>query len=132
MRTARDGVKGWITSLVIVGLLVTGVPVSAGASPGDGHVRGSLRLSPATAVTVAVAKAGLPMSGRVVFRSATGREIVVGVGRSGRFSVNLRPGTYTAFGGDRGWFPNCHYDSGKPFTITAGHTVKVAVWCVAI
>jgi hypothetical protein len=72
------------------------------------------------------------MSGRVVFKSATGREIVVGVGKSGEFSVNLRPGTYTAFGGGRGWFPNCQFDHGKPFTIAAGHTAKVAVWCVAI
>jgi len=106
--------------------------LTAAAAQRDGYVLGSLRLSPGTAVTVAVAKAGLPMSGRVVFKPATGRETVVGVGKSGRFNVNLRPGTYTAFGGDRGWFPDCRHNDGKPFTIAIGQTVKVAVWCVAI
>lgn len=133
MRTARmHGAKRWIASLVVAGLLVVCVPQPAGAAQRDAHVIGSLRLSPATLVTVAVAKAGLPMSGRVVFEPTTGRGIVVGVGTSGRFSVNLRPGTYRAFGGGRGWFPNCRFNAGKSFTVAAGHTVKVAVWCVAI
>jgi hypothetical protein len=98
----------------------------------DGHVIGSLRLSPGTAVSVAVAKAGLATSGRVVFKPEHGREIVIGVGKSGRFTINLSAGTYTAFGGPPGWFPFCLANSGKPFTIVAGHVLKVAVGCVAI
>jgi hypothetical protein len=133
MRTPRlHWTKRWIATFAIVGLVAVGVTSPVAAASRDAHVIGSLRLSPGTLVTVAVAKAGLSMSGRVVFRSATGKEINVDVGKSGRFSVNLRPGTYTAFGGGRGWFPNCHYKFGRPFTITGGHTSNVVVWCLAI
>jgi hypothetical protein len=118
--------------LAIVGLLLAGITVPAGAVDGHGHVIGSLRLSPGTLVSVAVAKAGLPMPGRVVFKSESGREIVVGVGTSGKFMLNLRAGTYTAFGGGPGWFPNCLFNEGKPFRITAGRSLQVAVWCVAL
>jgi hypothetical protein len=118
--------------LALVGLVAVGITSPIGAAQTDGHVIGSLRLSPGTDVTVAVAKAGLPMSGRVVFKNARGREIVIGVGKSGRFSINLPAGTYTAFGGGRGWFPNCHYNLGRPFAIKGGHTIKVAVWCLEI
>jgi hypothetical protein len=72
------------------------------------------------------------VSGRVVFKPASGREVVVGVGRSGEFSVNLRPGTYTAFGGGPGWFPNCHGNDGEAFKVVAGHSFKVNVWCIAL
>jgi hypothetical protein len=126
------GARRWIASFAIAGLLVAGLALPAGAAKGHGHVIGSLRLSPGTAVTAAVAKAGLPISGRVVFKPEHGREIVVGVGKSGKFTLNLRAGTYTAFGGPPGWFPNCPGNAGKPFTIVAGRTIDVAVWCEAI
>jgi hypothetical protein len=133
VRTAKlRGTKSLIASLAIVGLLLAGIAAPAGAVSGHGRINGSLRLSPGTAVTAAVAKAGLPMSGRVVFKPEHGREIVVGVSKSGTFTLNLRAGTYTAFGGGRGWFPQCQGNGGKPFTVVAGHTYKVAVWCVAM
>lgn len=72
------------------------------------------------------------MSGRVVFKSAAGRETIVGVGKSGEFNVNLRPGTYTAFGGGPGWFPNCRGNDGKAFKIVAGRSFKVTIWCIAL
>jgi hypothetical protein len=132
VRTPRlHPTRKWFASFAIVGLLVAAVALPAGAQT-DGHVTGSLRLSPGTSVTATVAKAGLPVSGRVVFKPATGREIVVGVGKSGEFNLNLRPGTYTAFGGGREWFPNCHGDQGKAFKIMAGRSFNVTVWCIAL
>lgn len=128
LRTMRR----WTTSLAIVGLLVTGFTPSVEAATSDGHVIGSLRMSPGTAVTVTVARAGLPMSGRVVFKPEHGREKVLRVGTSGQFNVTLREGVYTAFGGGTGWFPNCRGNAGKSFRIVAGHTLKVVVWCVAL
>jgi hypothetical protein len=117
--------------IAIVGLLLAGAAVPAGATQRDGRIVGSLRESPGTLVTGAVASAGPPMSGRVVFKSESGREIVVGVGKSGQFSVDVRAGTYTAFGGGRGWYPNCRGNAGKPFTVAIGRTINVAVWCIA-
>jgi hypothetical protein len=120
-----------IVSITAVGILVVGIITPAGAVNAEGRVNGSLRLSPGTNVTAAVAKAGLPTSGRVVFKPEHGREILVGVGKSGKFKVNLRAGTYTAFGGGSGWFPHCYFDGDKPFKIMAGQTFKVVVWCIA-
>jgi hypothetical protein len=123
----RRRTKRCIASLAIVGLLVAGVTLPVRAVTTDGHVNGSLRLSPGTAVSVAVAKAGLPISGRVVFKPEHGREMVIGVGKSGQFKVNLRAGTFTAFGGPPGWFSRCRANSSKPFKIVAGQTSKVLV-----
>jgi hypothetical protein len=119
-----------MASIAMVALLGAGFSTPAGAASEHGHVIGELRLSPGTVETTAVAKAGLPIAGRVVFKSATGREIIVGVGKSGEFTLNLHVGTYTAFGGSPGWFPNCRFNAGKPFAVVAGGTVKVAVWCI--
>ena len=121
-----------IASLAIVGILVTGFGVPVGAVSKNGHLTGSLKLSPGTEVSVAVAKAGLPIAGRVVLRSWEGRATVIGVGKSGRFSLNLRPGTYTAFGGPPGWFPECRANDGTAFKVTVGHTLRIEVWCVAM
>jgi hypothetical protein len=54
------------------------------------------------------------------------------VGRTGQFTVELKPGIYTVFGGPAGWHNTCQVNFGKPFSLIAGQKLKVTVSCIAL
>jgi hypothetical protein len=71
-----------------------------------------------------------PLSGMIIFRDSTTRQTVtVTVGASGKFSLGLVAGTYTATGQTRQDFSPCS----APVTVTvrAGQLTQVALTCKA-
>jgi hypothetical protein len=113
----------------MLGALVAGSSAVSGASPRYGVVTGSMGITGGVAMNP---PGGTATSGRVVFKNQHGRELTIGVGKSGHFSVKLKPGVYTAFGGPPGWFPTCHGNNDRPFRVSADHTIRIDVACVAL
>ena len=118
-----------IALLALTGVLVSGSSALSGAASAYGVVTGSIRVTGGVEFNP---PPGSVTSGRVVFKEEHGRALTIGVGQSGTFSVKLKPGIYTAFGGPPGWFPNCHGNNDKPFRISTGHTKKILVAGLAL
>ena len=129
MRVNPGRIREALAFVVLLGVLVTDSSAIGGAAPGHDVVSGSLRIFGGVADSP---PHGWPTSGRVVFERVHGRTSIVGVGKSGDFMVKLKPGVYTAFGGPPGWYPQCRANDGKPFTVTASHSLKVVVACDAL
>jgi hypothetical protein len=71
-----------------------------------------------------------PLPGTVTFRdSATGRTVTVTVGASGKFSLGLVAGTYTATGQARPGTADC--TAPVTFTVRAGQLTRVSLTCKA-
>jgi hypothetical protein len=141
--------------LAIVALAVTGCAASA-TSSGGGSSSSSKTPAATTShsATAATSAGGLPssgpglaqwvvhgtfetagspahpLSGMITFRDSTTRQTVtVTVGASGRFSLGLVAGTYTATGQTKQDFSPCS----APVTVTvrAGQLTQVALTCKA-
>jgi hypothetical protein len=141
--------------LAIMALAVTGCAASATSSGGSSS---SSSKTPAAATshsaTAATSASGLlssgpglaqwvvhgtfetagspahPLSGMITFRDSTTRQTVtVPVGASGKFSLGLVAGTYTATGQTKQDFSPCS----APVTVTvrAGQLTQVALTCTA-
>jgi hypothetical protein len=117
--------------VVLIGVLVTGSITIVGAASKDGVVRGSIRIEGGVEID-SPAGPGSPSSGRVVFTENRHRALTIGVGKTGTFSVKLKPGTYRAWGGPPGWYPSCRGNNNNPFKVVSGQTVTIVVACVAL
>jgi hypothetical protein len=112
-----------------VALLFSAFSSPSAAADSKGIVTGSLRTFGGV---VEATRAGYPTAGRVVFKPEHGTARAIKVGKTGRFTVELKPGTYTVFGGPPAWNNTCQVNFGKPFSLSAGEKVKVTVSCLAL
>jgi hypothetical protein len=113
----------------IIALLFSGLSSASGAADNKGIVTGSLRTFGGV---LDAPRTGYPTAGRVVFKPEHGTARAIKVGKTGRFTVELAPGTYTVFGGPPAWKDTCRVNFGKPFSLSAGEKVKVTVSCLAL
>jgi hypothetical protein len=118
-----------MATAVAIAVMSSGLNSTCGAATNKGTLIGSLRIFGGVAFQP---RDGWPTAGRVEFKPATGTARAIKVGRSGQFTVELKPGTYTVFGGPPAWRNTCQGNNGKPFNLSAGQTVHVTVSCVAI
>jgi hypothetical protein len=130
MRVIRTSVVGRLLATVLtVALLFSGLSSAGGAADNTGIVTGSLRTFGGVAW---VTPSGYPTAGRVVFKPEHGTARAIKVGKTGRFTVELKPGTYTVFGGPPSWKNACEVNFGKPFSLSAGQRINVTVSCNAL
>jgi hypothetical protein len=114
-------------------------PATSRQAPAAGHLAGRLVMEGGPLGPGGKQPGERPLSGTVTFTAAGHRGVTVRVGSSGRFSVQLPPGTYRVSGGS----PAIETSSGssgkeqelpcsQPLsaTVTAGHTSAVTVTCV--
>src|ERR1035438_7276727 len=122
-------VKRLLATVVTLAVLFTGISSTIGASGNRGTISGSLRIfgGPSSAP-----RSGSPTAGRVEFKPEHGTARAIKVGNTGQFSVELKPGIYTVFGGPPGWRNTCKVNFGKPFSLGAGQRLKVTVSCIAL
>jgi hypothetical protein len=140
--------------LAIVALAVTGCAASATSSGGGSSSSKTPAATTSHSATAATSAGGLPssgpglaqwvvhgtfetagspahpLSGMITFRDSTTRQTVtVTVGASGKFSLGLVAGTYTATGQTKQDFSPCS----APVTVTvrAGQLTQVALTCKA-
>jgi hypothetical protein len=140
--------------LAIMALAVTGCAASATSSGGGSSSSKTPAATTSHSATAATSAGGLPgsgpglaqwvvhgtfetagspahpLSGMITFRDSTTRQTVtVTVGASGKFSLGLVAGTYTATGQTRQNFSPCS----APVTVTvrAGQLTQVALTCKA-
>jgi hypothetical protein len=137
--------------LAIMALAATGCAASATSSGGNSKTPAATTSHSATAATGTSGLPGSgpglaqwvvhgtfetagspahPLSGMITFRDSTTRQTVtVTVGASGKFSLGLVAGTYTATGQTRQDFSPCS----APVTVTvrAGQLTQVALTCKA-
>jgi hypothetical protein len=137
--------------LAIMALAVTGCAASAASSGGSSKTPAATASHSATAGTgtsglsgsgpglaqwvvdgtfETAGSPGHPLSGMITFRdSATRQTVTVAVGASGKFSLGLVAGTYTATGQTRQDFSPCS----APVTVTvrAGQLTRVSLTCKA-
>ena len=137
--------------LAIMALAVTGCAASATSSGGSSSTPAATTSHSATAATSAsglpssgpglaqwvvdgtfetAGSPAHPLSGMITFRDSTTRQTVtVTVGASGKFSLGLVAGTYTATGQTKQDFSPCS----APVTVTvrAGQLTQVALTCKA-
>lgn len=73
-----------------------------------------------------------PLPGKVTLTSSTGKHISLDVGKSGRVTSHISPGTYTA----TGYSPDVHNGQGEmacqglsPVVVHAGRSVRMTVAC---
>jgi hypothetical protein len=102
---------------------------SSGATGNKGTVTGNLRTFGGVAFSP---RSGWPTAGRVEFKPDQGTARAIKVGKTGRFTVELRPGSYTIFGGPPAWHNSCTVNSDRPIDVNAGQRLKVTVSCIAI
>lgn len=130
METVRySGFGRFVATVVTVALLTFGLGAPSGAAGNKGVISGTLRIYGGT---LNAPRSGSPTAGRVVFKPETGTARAIKVGKTGQFPVELRPGTYTVFGGPPTWHNECMVDGGKPFKLEANQDLKVIVSCVEI
>src|ERR1700690_4024601 len=97
MRVIRTTpVARWLATVGTIALLFTGMNSPSGAAVNKGTVTGSLRTFGGVAFAP---RSGWPTAGRVVFKPEHGTARAIKVGKTGQFTVELKPGTYTVFGG---------------------------------
>jgi hypothetical protein len=106
---------------LLAALLLSGCTAAGGQTPAMGHIAGKLLVEGGTPPGTSER----PMSGTVTLATAGHHQIDVQVGSSGTFSVSLPPGRYQVSGGAN-QEPPCQSVSA---TVTAGHTVTVAIVC---
>ena len=77
-------------------------------------------------------RSGWPTVGRVEFKPKYGTARAIKVGKTGQFTVELKPGIYIVYGGSPGWHNTSQVNFGKPFSLGAGQKRKVTVSCIAL
>jgi hypothetical protein len=97
---------------------------TAGRGGAAGTVSGKLQIEGGPIGTNGQQPGKRPMSGTVRFTSTRHHRVTVHVGDSGRFSVQLPPGTYAACPLSAGASGQC--TRGRQVTVTARHTTKIA------
>jgi hypothetical protein len=97
---------------------------SAGRGAAVGTVTGKLQMEGGPIGTNGQQPGKRPVSGSVRFTSTRHHRVTVRVGDSGRFSVQLLPGTYTACPLSAAASGPC--TRGRQVTVTAQHTTKIA------
>jgi hypothetical protein len=112
---------------------------AAGAqAPATGHLAGRLVMEGGPLGPGGKQPGERPLSGSVTFAAAGHRRVTVRVGSSGRFSVQLLPGTYRVSGaspaietssGSNGKEQELPCSQPLSATVTAGHTSTVTVTC---
>jgi hypothetical protein len=121
--------RQWSATAAITALLFASINAPSGATVNKGTVTGNLRTFGGVAFTP---RSGWPTAGRVVFMPEHGTARAIKVGKIGKFSVELKPGTYTVFGGPPSWKNTCQANGGKPFSLAAGQRIDVTVSCLAL
>src|SRR5665213_2613998 len=130
MRTIRISHVGRLSAAVVTtAVLCAGLSSASGATASTGTITGSLRTFGGVATTT---RSGLPTAGRVEFKPKHGTARAIKVRKTGQFTVELKPGIYTVFGGPPAWHNTCNVDFGKPFRLGAGQRLTVTVSCNAI
>jgi hypothetical protein len=124
-----SGVGRLFATAAAVALLISGLSTPSGAAVDKGVVSGALRIYGAT---FDAPRSGWPTAGRVVFKPKHGTARAIKVGKTGQFTVELKPGTYTVFGGPPAWDNDCVVNGGKPFKLGVGQRLKVVASCVEI
>ena len=130
MRIIRISHLGRLLAAVVsTAALCSGLSSASEATGNTGTLTGSLRIFGGVATT---SRSGLPTSGRVEFQPKLGTARAIKVGKTGQFTVELKPGIYTVFGGPPAWHNTCQVNFGKAFRLGGGQRLKVTVSCIAI
>jgi hypothetical protein len=99
---AKAAASTVIASTMIAGIVVAGAAVvgavacSSGPQPPTGMVRGMFEVYPGPAPANGPPTNSIPVSGQATFTDASGHAVTVAVPDTGKFTVRLPAGTYTA------------------------------------